>query len=373
MYSAPAGAPGDDPIQFTFRVNDGTSDSAVYTLTVDVESRSTVPGDIEVNFGAPAYTATEGGTAATVEVVLSQAPTAEVHIPLSVLSRNWGATAGDHSPIPATVAFATTDTRRTFTVTATDDDLNDDGESVTLRFGTLPAGYAAGRTDTATVSLADNDGVLVSNTRKTPAARSSANLGDSNHGVKFTTGPHLSGYVLDSIEVTLTNTGNSAVSRSNLNSGVFVYVLDTVLDSTVALLSASTSLGASTTTTVRFTVPAGTTLLPSRLYRLIAITEGPGDLDDVYWRHTASTAEDAARAPGWSIDDEAEVDPLSGAAETIPPLMFRANGRPATAHTPADIEVSFGAAGVQRRRGRDRGDGRGRPGPARPGPRWSFR
>ena len=263
VYTPPATEIGDDLTSFTFRVNDGTSDSAVYTMTVDVDSRSTVLGDIEINFGAPAYTAMEGGTAATVEVVLSRAPTVQVRIPLGVVSHNWGAVAADHAAIATGVTFATTDTRRTFTVTATDDSANDDGESVTIGFGTLPMGYAAGRTGTATVSLADNDGVLVSNTGQTPAARSSANLGDSNHGVKFTTGPHLSGYVLDSIEVTLTNTGNSAVSRSDLNSGVSVSLLDTVLDSTVALFSASTSLGASTTATVRFTPSAGTTLRPS--------------------------------------------------------------------------------------------------------------
>ena len=200
VYSPPETETGDDLTTFTFRVNDGTSDSEVYTMTVSVGSRSTVPGDIEVNFGAPSYTATEGGTAATVEVTLSRAPSAEVQIPLSVLSRNWGAVAGDHSTIPSTVTFATTDTSQTFTVTATDDELNDDGESVTLGFGTLPTGYAAGPTETTTVSLADNDGVLVSNTGKTPAARSSANLEDNDYEAYFTTGPHPAGYVVDSIE-----------------------------------------------------------------------------------------------------------------------------------------------------------------------------
>ena len=338
VYAPPAGATGNDLTSFTFRVNDGTSDSAVYTMTVDVEAAGATV-DTEVNFGAPAYAATEGGTAATVEVTLSRAPSAEVQIPLSVLSRNWGAVAGDHSTIPSTVTFATTDTSQTVTVTATDDELNDDGESVTLGFGTLPTGYAAGPTETTTVSLADNDGVLVSNTGKTPAARSSANLEDNDYEAYFTTGPHPAGYVVDSIELTLTNTGNSAVSRSNLNSGISVLLSDLGADFQVHV-TPSGSLGANTTATVRLTAPVGTTLRPSSRHQVVILSEATGDLDDVYWRHTASTAQDAASAPGWSIRDNAKRN-----STLIPPLMLRVNGHPAATHNPAvDIEVSFGAA-----------------------------
>ena len=117
VYVPPAGESGDDLTSFTFRVNDGTSDSTLtYTMTVDVVDA--IATDIDVAFAAADYTATEGGAAATVEVTLSRAPGAAVEIPLAVVSRNWGAVAGDHSAIPAMVTFGATETSKTFTVTA---------------------------------------------------------------------------------------------------------------------------------------------------------------------------------------------------------------------------------------------------------------
>ena len=71
------------------------------------------------------------------------------------------APSADHSAIPANLMFTTGQTRRTFTVTATDDTYEDGGESVRLGFGTLPTGYAPGARRTATVALADNDASLV--------------------------------------------------------------------------------------------------------------------------------------------------------------------------------------------------------------------
>ena len=55
--------------------------------------------------------------------------------------------------MPGTVTFTTSDTSRTFAITAE----NDDVESATLGFGTMPSGYVAGGTTTTTVDLADNE------------------------------------------------------------------------------------------------------------------------------------------------------------------------------------------------------------------------
>ena len=115
------------------------------------------PGQTAVFFGASSYTASEGGAPATVAVELSPAPTAPVTIPLTP-SRRGGATAGDYSGVPPSVTFQAGQTRLTFTVTATDDSVDDDGESVRIGFGTLPDGFVAGARPTATVALADNDG-----------------------------------------------------------------------------------------------------------------------------------------------------------------------------------------------------------------------
>ena len=127
-------------------------------VAVRLSYASTVlPGQTAVTFGASSYTASEGGAPATVAVELSPAPSAPVTIPLTP-SRQGGATPGDYSGVPPNVTFQAGQTRRTFTVTATDDSVDDDGESVRIGFGTLPDGFVAGARPTATVALADDDG-----------------------------------------------------------------------------------------------------------------------------------------------------------------------------------------------------------------------
>ena len=109
-----------------------------------------------VSFGADTYTTTEGESPVQVTLTLSRAPSATVDIPLFVLAYG-GATDSDHSGIPRNVRFSTTDTSRTFAVTATDDADNDDGESITIVFGTLPTGFNAGSPASATVNLDDDE------------------------------------------------------------------------------------------------------------------------------------------------------------------------------------------------------------------------
>ena len=119
-------------------------------------------GQTTVTFGASSYTAAEGGATATVAVQLSAAASATVTIPLTKTHRG-GATAADYSGVPSNVTFTAGQTRRTFTVTATDDADKDGGESVQLGFGTLPGGYGPGARRTATVTLVDDDANLIVN------------------------------------------------------------------------------------------------------------------------------------------------------------------------------------------------------------------
>ena len=115
--------------------------------------------NITVSFDMGAYTATEGGTAATVTVRLSDAPGRAFAIPLTATAAT-GATAYDYAGVPSSVRFGADATERTFRVTAVDDAADDDGETVTLGFGgALPGGVSAGTPATATVILSDNDEV----------------------------------------------------------------------------------------------------------------------------------------------------------------------------------------------------------------------
>ena len=111
---------------------------------------------VTVRFGAASHTATEGGTAATVQVILSAAPERTVTVPLTV-TRSGGAATADYTRIPASVTFLSGQRIATFTVTAIDDSVDDDDESITVGFGTLSEGVTAASPRTAQVLLVDND------------------------------------------------------------------------------------------------------------------------------------------------------------------------------------------------------------------------
>ena len=133
------------------RVSKGTQDTATVNLT-----DNDVP-QVTVEFGAASYTATEGGTAATVTVNLSADPERTVIIPITAEGAD-GAGTGDYSLSATSVTISGGSTSATFTVTATDDSVDDDGESVNLAFGTpLPDRVSKGTQDTATVNLTETD------------------------------------------------------------------------------------------------------------------------------------------------------------------------------------------------------------------------
>ena len=111
--------------------------------------RTTLP---VVRFGSAAYTAIEGVQDATVTVELNPATERSVTILLTATPQG-GATASDFSGMPSSVTFAPGETQKTFTVIATDDNVDDDGESVRLGFGRLPSSVEGGSPSTATVVL----------------------------------------------------------------------------------------------------------------------------------------------------------------------------------------------------------------------------
>ena len=119
--------------------------------------RTGVPGAVSVSFGSERYTAREGGGTAGVTLRLSEARDRTIVIPL-VVERRGGASAADHSAVPASVTFGPNETAASFEVAATDDEEDDDGESLRLSFGTLPSKVTAGTPAMAAVRLADNDG-----------------------------------------------------------------------------------------------------------------------------------------------------------------------------------------------------------------------
>ena len=137
---------GDETVILTGSAMGLTAGTATLTIT---------DNNTLVTFGASFYTVSEGA-AATVLVDLSTVPTAPVTI-LLTKEHLGGATGTDYSGMPPSVTFTTEQTQRTFTVTATDDSVDDEGESLLLGFGPLPEGFAPGSPATARVILMDND------------------------------------------------------------------------------------------------------------------------------------------------------------------------------------------------------------------------
>ena len=98
----------------------------------------------------------------TVAVTLSADPERTVVIPITHRPQSGADSPADYSGVPTSVTFNTGDMSQTITFTAAQDDVDDDGESVLLGFGTLPPAVSLGTTTQATVSITDDDGAGVS-------------------------------------------------------------------------------------------------------------------------------------------------------------------------------------------------------------------
>ena len=112
----------------------------------------TIVDSVHVSFGASSYQAYEGGVGARVFVKLDSPAPVEIVVPITATGMN-GATSADWTGVPSNVTFASGDTQKSFIVMAYDDQVEDDGESVELGFGNLPAGVAKGTPSVATVEL----------------------------------------------------------------------------------------------------------------------------------------------------------------------------------------------------------------------------
>ena len=151
----------DDTGTITHRVRSSDSDynnRSVDSVAVTVDDDEEVP--VTVKFGRANYTVREGVTV-DVTVTLNRDPKREVTIPIGRADQN-GATSADYSGVPSSVTFNSGDRSVTFRVTATQDELDDDGESVKLSFGApLPNAVTAGTPSESTISITDDDHPIV--------------------------------------------------------------------------------------------------------------------------------------------------------------------------------------------------------------------
>ena len=131
------------------RVSAGTTSETVVSITDD-----DVPS-VAVSFEQGTYTVAEGGTVG-VTVTLDQDPERTVTIPMTKVNQGTASDA-DYSGVPFNVVFNSGETEKSITFSATQDDVDDDGESVRLAFGTLPDRVSAGTTSETVVSITDDD------------------------------------------------------------------------------------------------------------------------------------------------------------------------------------------------------------------------
>ena len=144
--------------QLMVRVSFTDDQNNMQTLTSEATT-GVIVSQVTVSFEATAYQAEEGGHGATVKVVLDKEPHRTLNIPLRA-TQGGGAGPSDYSA-PSQITFGSGETEKDAPVSARDDSDDDDGESITLFFGDLPDGVAAGSPSETLVRIVDNDYVPV--------------------------------------------------------------------------------------------------------------------------------------------------------------------------------------------------------------------
>ena len=127
-------------------------------------------------------------------------------VPITHTPQSGADSPADYSGVPPSVTFNTGDMSQTITFTATQDDVDDDGESVKLAIGTtLPSGVSLGATNETTVSITDDDDPQVAVSFDRASYR-------VLEGATVTVGVTLSGDPKRTVEIPLTATDYGGVT-----------------------------------------------------------------------------------------------------------------------------------------------------------------
>ena len=128
----------------------------------------TIPSRLDVTF-SPASRRINEGSSASYTVTVAPATDRALSIPVTI-SRGT-AESGDYSPSSTTLTFASSDTSKSFTISTTNDSDRSD-ETLSIRFGQLPAAVGTGTQATASLTINDT----------TPAPRSNTNTNTGGGG-----------------------------------------------------------------------------------------------------------------------------------------------------------------------------------------------
>ncbi|MCY4068142.1 MAG: hypothetical protein OXE79_03400 [Acidimicrobiaceae bacterium] len=134
------------------------SDTAAAFTIEDAPVIVDPPPDVAVTIATNSADVTEGGSL-TVTVTLAAAAATNVAIPVTVVLGT--ATAADYRLSAASVDITSGASSGTVTLTAIDDNSAEPAETLTIRLGTMPPGYAAGTPSSVTVTIYDRASVVV--------------------------------------------------------------------------------------------------------------------------------------------------------------------------------------------------------------------
>ena len=178
------------------RVSEGATNQA--TVRIDDDDHPFV----EVSFERASYSVNEGSTV-EVKVKLNADPERQVIIPL-ITTEQDGASSNDYTPLGNNVTFQTGETEVIVDFIATDDSLDDDGESVKLSFDTSSLDRVdAVSPDETVISINDDDGASV---KVTPTSLVVSEGSSETYTVVLTSQP------TDDVVITITKSGSSNVS-----------------------------------------------------------------------------------------------------------------------------------------------------------------
>ena len=143
----------------------GTQDTTTVSITDDDDP------EVKVEFKSATYSVRElNGGSVTVEVVLDADPERTVVIPLdtAISEPDWGGTDFATGP-PSSVTFDGGERSQSFTVSVSDNFVDDDPTTATITFGALPDRVSAGTKQQTVISVTDDEtrGIVMTSTSAT--------------------------------------------------------------------------------------------------------------------------------------------------------------------------------------------------------------
>ena len=151
-----AGVQDADDVDESVTIRHGVSGAdygSVTAASLSVQVLDDDDPEVTATFGSSSYDVTEGESV-DVAVQLDRDPERTVEVLLN-RAHHGGAEDADYSGVPARVVFGAGETTRSFSVTATDDVADDDGEAVELRLST--SSWRVTADDRTTIAIRDND------------------------------------------------------------------------------------------------------------------------------------------------------------------------------------------------------------------------